>query len=452
MSIANVERAEKKYISTEELRKHNKADDLWIAIQGKVYDVTHWAKIHPGGELPLLNLAGLDVTDAFVAYHPGSAWKYLDRFFVAYLQDYQISEVSKDYRKLLADFSRLGLFEKKGHGVFFSLCFMLLLFSVAIYGILASEKFWVHLLSGGLMGFLWIQSGWIGHDSGHYIVMINSSFNRFAQVVTGNCMTGISIGWWKRNHNAHHIACNSLDFDPDLQHMPLFAVSSKLFNSLTSYFYERKMNFDRFSRLFISYQHYTFYPVMCFARINLFAQSVLLLLSNKTVPNRVQEILGIIVFWIWYPILVWYLPNWYERLLFVFASFAITGIQHVQFCLNHFSASVYVGKPCGNDWFQKQTMGTIDIACPPWMDWFHGGLQFQIEHHLFPRLPRCHFRNISPLVRELCKKHNLPYTSVSFWEANVMTFKTLRTAALQARDFTKPIPKNLVWEAVNTHG
>ncbi|XP_068667177.1 delta(8)-fatty-acid desaturase-like [Aristolochia californica] len=452
MSMATVEGTEKKYISTVELRKHNKPDDLWIAIQGKVYDVTHWAKVHPGGELPLLNLAGQDVTDAFVAYHPGSAWKFLDRFFVAYLQDYQISEVSKDYRRLVAEFSRLGLFEKKGHGVFFSLSFMLLIISVAIYGILASDHFWVHLLSGGLMGFLWVQSGWIGHDSGHYNIMINSSFNRFAQVVTGNCMTGLSIGWWKRNHNAHHIACNSLDFDPDLQHMPVFAVSSKFFNSLTSYFYERKMNFDGVARFLVSYQHWTFYPVLCFARINLFAQSIFLLLSKQTVPNRGQEILGIIFFCIWYPLLVWSLPNWVERLLFVLASFAVAGIQHLQFCLNHFSASVYVGKPSGNDWFQKQTMGTLNIACSPWMDWFHGGLQFQVEHHLFPRLPRCQLRNISPFVRELCKKHNLPYTSVSFWEANRMTLKTLRTAALQARDFTKPIPKNLVWEAVNTHG
>lgn len=253
-------------------------------------------------------------------------------------------------------------------------------------------------------------------------------------------------------HNAHHIACNSLDFDPDLQHMPLFAVSSRFFTSLTSSFYERKMNFDAVARFLVSYQHWTFYPVMCFARLNLFAQSILLLLSNKKVPNRLQEILAVMVFWVWYPLLVSCLPNWGERLMFVVASFAVTGIQHVQFCLNHFSSSVYLGPPTGNDWFEKQTMGTLNISCSPWMDWFHGGLQFQVEHHLFPRLPRCHLRKIAPFVRELCKKHKLPYSIASFWEANVMTVRTLRTAALQAQDLSNPVPKNLVWEAVNTHG
>ncbi|OMP11383.1 hypothetical protein CCACVL1_00554 [Corchorus capsularis] len=443
----------RKYISKAELETHKKPGDLWISIQGKIYDVTEWSKEHPGGSLPLLNLAGQDATDAFVAYHPTSAWQYLDKFFTGYyLKDYSVSEASKDYRKLVAEFSKMGLFEKKGHVTCISLCFITFLFCISVYGVLCCESVWVHLFSGGLMGFLWIQSGWIGHDSGHYVVMSNKKFNRFTQILTGNCLAGISIGWWKWNHNAHHIACNSLDYDPDLQHMPFFVVSSKFFRSLTSCFYERKMNFDSVSRFLVSYQHLTFYPVMCFARINLFAQSFILLFSKRNVPNRGQEILGLLVYWIWYPLLVSCLPSWGERVIFVLASFVVTGIQHIQFCLNHFSSNVYVGPPSGNDWFEKQTGGTLNILCSSWMDWFHGGLQFQVEHHLFPRLPRCHLRKISPFVKELCKKHKLPYNSASFWKANAMTLKTLKTAALQARDLTNPVPKNLVWEAVNTHG
>ncbi|XAR70789.1 Linoleoyl-CoA desaturase [Bertholletia excelsa] len=346
----------------------------------------------------------------------------------------------------------MGLFEKKGHGVCITFCVMAMLFVFSVFGVLCCESTWVHLLSAGLMGFLWIQSGWLGHDSGHYQIMPTKGLNRVVQVFAGNCLTGISIAWWRWNHNAHHISCNSLEFDPDLQHMPIFAVSPKFFTSLTSYFYERKMNFDPIARFLVSYQHWTFYPVMCFARINLFAQSFILLLSKRKVPRRGQEILGILVFWIWYPLLVSCLPSWGERIMFVVASFAVTGIQHVQFCLNHFSSDVYVGPPSGNNWFEMQTAGTLDISCSPWMDWFHGGLQFQIEHHLFPRLPRCQLRKISPFVKELCKKHDLPYNCVSFWKANALTVRTLRNAALQAQDLTYPLPKNLVWEAVNTYG
>ncbi|KAJ6798083.1 delta(8)-fatty-acid desaturase 2-like [Iris pallida] len=440
-------------VTAEALRSHNNPSDLWISIQGKVYDVTRWSKEHPGGDLPLLHLAGQDVTDAFLAYHPASAWAHLDRFLVGRFADYRVSPASKDYRRLLAEFTKAGLFDRKGHGTFLSLAAMLLLLLSSVLGVLASRSPLAHLVSAVSMGLLWIQSGWIGHNSGHYTVMATPSLNRLAQIVSGNCLTGVSIGWWKRNHNAHHIACNSLEFDPDLQHMPFFAVSPRFFSSLTSWYYHRTMSFDPLSRFLVSVQHWTFYPVMCLARLNLFAQSLSLLLSRRSrVPRRRQEILGIAVFWTWFPLLVSCLPTWRERATFVLVSFSVTGVQHVQFCLNHFSSAVYVGTPGGNDWFEKQTEGTLNILCPPWMDWFHGGLQFQVEHHLFPRLPTCHLRTVAPLVRDLCGKHGLPYDTAGFLEANRRTVRVLRNAALQARDLNSPVPKNLVWEAVNTHG
>ncbi|XP_027330454.1 acyl-lipid (9-3)-desaturase-like [Abrus precatorius] len=443
----------KSYISSEELNKHNKLDDAWISIHGKIYDVSDWLHRHPGGHLPLLTLAGQDATDAFLAFHPHTVAHRLAPLFTGhFLRDYTVSAVSSDYRTLLNHLSRTGLFERKGHGACVSLLLILCLLLISLSGVFFSDRMWVHVASGALIGFIWIQSGWIGHDSGHYQVMLNRRLNRAVQILSGNCLAGISIGWWKWNHNAHHIACNSLNFDPDLQHLPFFVVSSRFFSSLTSCFYERKMNFDAFARFLVSYQHWTFYPVMCFARINLFAQSFMLLLSKRDVPNRAVELLGMLAFWVWYPLLVSCLPNWGERVLFVVVSFSVAGIQHVQFCLNHFSSNVYLGPPSGHDWFEMQTNGTLDVKCSAWMDWFHGGLQFQVEHHLFPRLPRCHLRKIAPLVRDLCKKHNLPYNCVSFWKANVLTIQTLRKAALQARDASNPVPKNLVWEAVNTHG
>ncbi|XP_002511936.2 delta(8)-fatty-acid desaturase 2 [Ricinus communis] len=444
---------EKKYITSEELKKHSSSGDLWISIQGKVYDVTEWMKEHPGGDTPLLNLAGQDVTDAFIAYHPGTAWAHLDKLFTGYyLEDFKVSEVSKDYRKLYSEFAKLGLFDQKGHVAMYSLASVGFLFCFVLYGVLCFSSFWAHMGAAVLLGVLWIQSAYVGHDSGHYQVMRSRGFNKLAQLLAGNCLTGISIAWWKWTHNAHHIACNSLDFDPDLQHIPVFAVSTRLFNSIRSCFYGRNLNFDPLARFLVSYQHWTFYPVMCVARVNLYLQTLLLLFSTRKVPDRAVNIMGILVFWIWFPLLVSSLPDWPERVIFVLTSFAVTSLQHVQFCLNHFSADVYLGPPNGNDWFEKQAGGTLDISCSSWMDWVYGGLQFQLEHHLFPRLPRCQLRRVSPLVRDLCKKHNLPYRSLSFWEANVSTIRTLRNAALQARDMANPVPKNLLWEAVNTHG
>ncbi|TVU25720.1 hypothetical protein EJB05_28225, partial [Eragrostis curvula] len=323
---------------------------------------------------------------------------------------------------------------------------MAALFCAALYCVLACAGAWPHLLAGGLIGFVWIQSGWMGHDSGHHRIIACGGHPALDRaVISGNCLTGLSIAWWKRVRRTHHIACNSLDHDPDLQHMPLFAVSARLFGNMWSHFYRRTMAFDAASKILVSYQHWTFYPVMCVARINLLVQSALFVLLQRKVPQRPLEVAGVAAFWVWYPILVSCLPNWWERVAFVLSSFAVADIQHVQFCLNHFSSEVYVGPPKGNDWFEKQTVGTLNILCSPWMDWFHGGI-LSTTYSL-----ACQGAT-SERLRLWCA---ISATSIaSFWDANVLTWKTLRAAALQARgtSTTGAEPKNLVWEAVNAHG
>ncbi|KAG9155860.1 hypothetical protein Leryth_004111 [Lithospermum erythrorhizon] len=286
----------KKYISLDELEKHNKHEDVWISIEGKVYNVTDWIKKHPGGDVPIMNLAGQDATDAFIAYHPGTAWKYLENLFTGYyLEDYQVSELSRDYRKLASEFSRAGLFEKKGHTVIYCFSFVALLLFGCFYGVLCSDNFWVHMLCGAMLGMCWIQAAYLGHDSGHYTMMSTKGYNKLAQILNGNLLTGISIAWWNWTHNAHHIACNSLDYDPDLQHLPVFAVSPSFFKSLTSVFYGRELTFDGLSRFFVSYQHFTYYPVMIFGRVNLYVQTFLLLFSTRKVNDRALNISGILI-------------------------------------------------------------------------------------------------------------------------------------------------------------
>lgn len=116
---------------------------------------------------------------------------------------------------------------------------------------------------------------------------------------------------------------------------------------------------------------------------------------------------------------------------------------------------MYEGRPKDNDFVHTQLAGTLDIDCPPWMDWFHGGLQYKIEHHLFPRLPRHNLRKIRPVVQAFCKKHDIPYVSVSFVEANKRVIEQLYDAAFEARDLSKPAPRlsdTLTWDALNARG
>ncbi|MFS7943587.1 putative acyl-lipid (11-3)-desaturase [Helianthus anomalus] len=90
----------------------------------------------------------------------------------------------------------------------------------------------------------------------------------------------------------HITSLASLDYYRDLQHLPMLAISSKLFNSVTSVFYGRQLTFDPLARFFVSYQHYIYYPIMCVAQVNLYLQTILLLISKRKIPDKGLNILG----------------------------------------------------------------------------------------------------------------------------------------------------------------
>ncbi|KAI4994384.1 hypothetical protein ZWY2020_029432 [Hordeum vulgare] len=113
---------------------------------------------------------------------------------------------SADFHRLLAHLSSTGLFERVSHTAMFLLVAMSVLFYVALYCVLSCSSTRAHKFAGGLIGFIWIQSGWIDHDSSHHQITRHPALNRLLQVVSRNCLTGLSIACWKFNHNTHHIA------------------------------------------------------------------------------------------------------------------------------------------------------------------------------------------------------------------------------------------------------
>ena len=108
----------------------------------------------------------------------------------------------------------------------------------------------------------------LGHDLGHNSVthcrVADSAFG----LVFGNMLTGIAISWWKQTHNAHHLATNSISHDPDIQHMPVIAISPLFFRSPFSWYHYRVLDFDAVARVAVTVQHWMFYPLMSVARWN----------------------------------------------------------------------------------------------------------------------------------------------------------------------------------------
>ncbi|KAK9857626.1 hypothetical protein WJX84_005358 [Apatococcus fuscideae] len=374
-----------------------------IYIHGKAYDVSHWSTHHPGGSLVFDHWAGKDATEPFTAFHPPA--------------------VRKRLRSLQ------GLFDTSW--VFYAGTFLWAgaLLSLGIWAAWHAQTT-VAALSVALF---WQQMAFVGHDAGHNAI----SHNRFIDGILGLIITssvGIGLSWWKHTHNSHHTCPNSLDCDPDIQFMPLIAIDERYFESVKSRHHNATLTFDSTARRLISYQHFTFIPLLMFAKWGLYNESCKQLLWNRAYIHRPSEVFAQVFFFSWYFALAAQLPSAASRTAFILLSHAAFFLLHLQICLSHFAAPTFLGTPHAEEgWVALQVRGTINWSCPAWLDWLHGGLQFQIEHHLFPRMPRHHLRKASPHVQALCLELGLPYHMPTFFGAIRETFGRLRRTALVAR-------------------
>ena len=294
--------------------------------------------------------------------------------------------------------------------------------------------------SGAFLGALWHQLVFTVHDAGHMGITHNFTIDTSIGILIADFIGGLSVGWWKRNHNVHHIVTNSTEHDPDIQHVPFFAISHKFFNSLWSTYYEKTMAYDAFARFFLRYQNYLYYPVLTLGRFNLYVLSWTYLITGQGPRKgmawwtRWFEIIGQVFFWTWfgYGVLYCTIPTGWDRFKFVMISHMITMPLHVQITLSHFAMST-ADLGVHESFPQKMLRTTMDVDCPQWLDFFHGGLQFQAIHHLFPRMPRHNLRRAQKLVQEFCEEVGIPYALYGFVDGNREVIGRLRDVGQQAQ-------------------
>ncbi|OAQ65863.1 fatty acid desaturase [Pochonia chlamydosporia 170] len=298
-----------------------------------------------------------------------------------------------------------------------------------------------YILSSLCLGLLWHLLAFTVHDAGHLSITHGFHTDSCIGMFVAAFLGGLSVGWWKRNHNVHHIVTNSPEHDPDIQHMPFFAISSRFFDSLRSTYYDRVMKFDIVSRVLIKYQHYLYYPLLMMGRFNLYRLAWSYLLDPAQAPrkgpawwHRYVEMAGQVVFWYWFGYRTLYLsiPTWSSRVAFLFVSHMVTGGLHVQLTLSHFAmSSAHLG--VHESFAQKMIRTTMDVDCPPWLDFVHGGLNFQVVHHLFPRLPRHNLRRAQKHVKEFCDDVGIPYVIFTFTHGNKEVISRLGEVADQVK-------------------
>lgn len=296
-----------------------------------------------------------------------------------------------------------------------------------------------YMSSAFFLGVLWHQLSFTVHDAGHMGITHDYTTDSLIGMLVADYMGGLSVGWWRYSHNVHHLVTNHPEHDPDIEHMPFFAVTHRFFENLFSSYYERVMTYDGFAKFMIRYQNYLYYFILCFGRLNLYRLSWVYLLSGQGPRrgpawwHRYFELLGQAVFWTWYGYGVLYksIESPWMRVAYFFVSQMVPMPLHVQITLSHFAMST-ADLGTTESFPQKMMRTTMDVDCPEWLDWFHGGLQFQAIHHLFPRIPRHNLRRTQKLVQEFCNDAGIPYALFGFVEGNKVVIGKLGDVGRQA--------------------
>jgi delta8-fatty-acid desaturase len=343
--------------------------------------------------------------------------------------------ITQKYRELQERIQKEGLYECN-YGAYGIECLRYGSFLCAFLFLLHAG--W-YITSAIPLACLWHQLTFTVHDAGHMGITHDFTTDSTIAMFIASFMGGLSACWWKYNHNVHHFVTNHPEHDPDIQYIPLFSITHRFMESLTTTFYGWVMEYDAFAKFMIRIQHYTYYPIMLFARFNLYRLSWMYLLGGKGPKkgpawwHRYFEIAGILVFWSWYGYGVVYksIPDNWSRFWFVLITHALTSPLHVQITLSHFAMST-ADLGVHESFAQKMLRTTMDVDCPQWLDFFHGGLQFQAIHHLYPRIPRHNLRKTQKLVQEFCNEVDIPYALYGFVDGNKMVIGRLADVARQA--------------------
>ncbi|KAL2852297.1 fatty acid desaturase-domain-containing protein [Aspergillus pseudodeflectus] len=345
-------------------------------------------------------------------------------------------DIKRRYRELNTRIEAEGLYNCNYFSYFIEACRYTLFAGLSYFFL---QLGW-YTISAIFLGCFWHQLVFTAHDAGHIGITHHYHVDSTIGMIIADFLGGLSLGWWKRSHNVHHIVTNEPEHDPDIEHMPFFAITHRFFDNLRSTYYDRVMYFDAFAKFMLQYQNYLYYPILLFGRFNLYRLSweyLILGQGPRRGPawwHRWFEIAGQIFFWTWfgYGVLYCSIPGWGNRTIFLLVSHMVTAPVHVQITLSHFAMST-ADLGVHESFPQKMLRTTMDVDCPTWLDFFHGGLQFQAIHHLYPRIPRHNLRRTQKLVLEFCRDTGIPYALFTFTDGNKEVISRLGDVAKQLR-------------------
>jgi fatty acid desaturase len=255
------------------------------------------------------------------------------------------------------------------------------------------------LLAAGWVTFAVIGESWWQLVTAAWLAVV---FTQLAFVGHANVLVGVSFRWWVGKHNRHHTNPNHEELDPDI------SITALAFTA------DQASSKHGLIRLIARYQAFLFFPLLLLEAAHLHLASIKDILGRSGRANAIEGLL-----------LLTHVAAYLTALLLV-----LTPLQAVAFIvvqqglfglyLGCSFAPNHKGMPTLTeadqlDFLRRQVLTSRNVRGSWLVDFVLGGLNYQIEHHLFPNMPRPNLRRAQPLIRAFCERHGLDYTEASLF-------------------------------------
>ncbi|MEV6601707.1 acyl-CoA desaturase [Actinoplanes sp. NPDC051346] len=318
------------------------------------------------------------------------------------------------YSALSRQIKQAGLLERRPGYYAAHIALLLALVVAGVTALLVIGDSWWQLFVAAFFAVLSTQLGFLGHDAGHRQIFRTASRNYRLGVVLANLGVGFSYGWWVDKHNRHHAHPNDEDKDPDIGAGALIFTTRQARSS------------GRLAGRLYRYQAWTFFPLLLLEAINLRISSLRYLLAGRD-RSRSREALMIGLHIAAYLAAVFVVLSPGKALAFVAIHQALFGLYlGCSFAPNH-KGMPPLSDTDNADFLRRQVLTSRNVRGNWLTDFVLGGLNYQIEHHLFPSMPRGNLRRAQHLVREFCAAQNVSYLETGLFSSYAQALRHLDT-------------------------
>jgi len=310
----------------------------------------------------------------------------------------------RDYAVLKRRIQDAGLLKKRPSYYALSITTNVLLWTLCLVFVFAVGTVWGQALGAVGLAIMSVQLGFQLHDSGHRQMFDSPGKNALVGLATADLLLGVSYGWWVQKHNRHHGNPNDVDLDPDIK------VGAIAYND------EQAQARRGAGRLAAMYQAYLFFPLTTFLAWSMHVAGYSYLLKESSRYRRLEAVLLVVHALVYLGAMLYFLGPW-SALMVVLIQKGIGGAYMAAvFAPNH-KGMPQTDAASRLDFVRTQVLTARNVRGHPLTDLWYGSLNYQIEHHLFPGMPRLNMRKAQPIIANFCRERGISYHETSFLQS-----------------------------------